>query len=56
MTSQEAIKHLEAISRDTTLDVEKAHEKADKVLTDFMLSLGYQRLIRAYDDIEKVYL
>ena len=42
----------EAVEED---DYEKAHEMADKILCDFVKSLGHTRLVKLFNKVSKQY-
>ena len=52
MTKEEAIAKLKEASN---LDTERAHYKADKILCELLNSLGYQDVVKVYNDIYKWY-
>ena len=56
MTEEEAIMILEILRRKWSYDIEASHKKADLVLTDFLLALGYEELVEAYNMIPKWYV
>ena len=38
-----------------TGDIESDHVKADEILCNFLLSLGYDDVVQAYDNVDKWY-
>jgi hypothetical protein len=53
MTKEQAIKRLDGFAEDD--DTERAHYNADKILTEFLSSLGHQDVVDAYDNVGKWY-
>lgn len=53
MTKEEAIKALKQWQGDT--DEEIAHSRADDILCDLLISLGYSGVIEEYEKITKWY-
>lgn len=52
MTKEEAIAELKEANQ---LDTERAHHKADEILCKLLNSLGYQEVVKVYNDIYKWY-
>ena len=52
MTEEEAVTKMQEIMHH---DIESAHMEADDILCSLLISLGYQRLIEVYRQIDKWY-
>jgi len=53
MDKEEVIKKLKKLVDND--DQEMAHVEADQILMDFLVSLGYEDIVNAYDEIGKWY-
>lgn len=53
MTREDAIEKLRALLDED--DVEAAHADADTVLANLLTSLGYEDVVRAWDEVPKWY-
>jgi hypothetical protein len=53
MTREEAITQLKEHQQNG--DIESAHEQADNVLRELLITLGYQDVVDEFDQIEKWY-
>ena len=53
MTPEDAVRSLRELGRST--DIEDAHIQADKILRDFVVSLGYDAIADAFDNVPKWY-
>lgn len=54
MTRDEAIKELKEC-QGTGGDIETQHRRADIVLTEFLINLGYQDVVDEWEKVEKWY-
>lgn len=52
MTKEEAIAKLKAIDND---DPEMGHLEGDKILCEFLVSLGYKEVVDAWEELDKWY-
>lgn len=55
MTREEAILELQRIKKDFDGDVEGQGSMADQVINEFLLSLGYEDVVAAWDDVPRWY-
>ena len=55
MTREEAIKALQEIHQDESWDIEAAHDIADDVLCDLLISLGYEDVVKEWEEVPKWY-
>lgn len=53
MSKEEALVELNALTQYS--DIEVAHEEADKVLCEFLVTLGYKYIVDTYNRIKKWY-
>ncbi len=53
MKEQTAIRKLKKIQK--LFDLEKDHLDADKVLCDFLQTLGYNKIVEEYNKVDKAY-
>lgn len=52
---EKAIEEMERAADLTEIDQEEGHAEADKVLTDLLNTLGFERLVKLYESIPKWY-
>ena len=52
MTKEEAIEELRKLKYLARGDAEAAHSKADSVLCELLSTLGYEDVVKAYDEIQ----
>lgn len=53
MTREDALQALQKIAATAEDDIESAHSKADDVLCNLLVSLGYTDIVAEYDSIPK---
>ena len=53
MTKEEAIEQLKSLQNE--YDIERAHARADDVLCELLRTLGYEEVVKEWDEIDKWY-
>ena len=53
MTQEEAIEQMKIFAKD--IDTETAHRNADKLLCEILIQLGWEKLVKEYDEVGKWY-
>ena len=55
MSEEDIQEYVDRLKECKEYDAESGHMEADKVLIDFISNLGYESIVEAWNEVEKLY-